>query len=133
MAIDKIVSKVTSFLEKARTPVIPIPAVILACSLFKRPGASAMYSASNAIKRQSDFGASPGVLPDGSANMMNSLIYVIISEVFRELSENGVVEVVIPANSLVITGSGANAGGPVVINGTNTTPSKGWGTLRCNK
>ena len=29
MAIDKIVSKVTSFLEKARTPVIPIPAVIL--------------------------------------------------------------------------------------------------------
>ena len=39
MAIDKIVSKVTSFLEKARTPVIPIPAVILACSLFKRPGA----------------------------------------------------------------------------------------------
>ena len=39
----------------------------------------------------------------------------------------------IPANSLVITGSGANAGGPVVITGTNATPSKGWGQLRCNK
>lgn len=133
MSLEKIVNAVTGLLEKARTPIVPIPAIILACSLFKRPGASAMTTAANVIKRQSEFGAPTGVMPDGSPNMINSLIYLIVSEIYRELSENGVVEVAIPANSLVITGSGANAGGPVVITGTNTTPSKGWGTLRCNK
>lgn len=133
MSLEKIVNAVTGLLEKARTPIVPIPAIILACSLFKRPGASAMATAANVIKRQSEFGAPTGVMPDGSPNMINSLIYLIVSEIYRELSENGVVEVAIPANSLVITGSGANAGGPVVITGTNTIPSKGWGTLRCNK
>lgn len=131
--LEKITNVITGLLEKARTPIVPIPAIILACSLFKRPGASAMMTAANVIKRQSEFGAPTGVLPDGSPNMINSLIYLIVSEVFRELTENGVVEVAIPANSLVITGSGANAGGPVVITGTNATPSKGWGQLRCNK
>ena len=98
MSLEKIVNAVTGLLEKARTPIVPIPAIILACSLFKRPGASAMATAANIIKRQSEFGAPTGVMPDGSPNMINSLIYLIVSEVYRELAENGVVEVAIPAN-----------------------------------
>jgi hypothetical protein len=133
MGIDTIVNKISSVLEKIKPPIIPIPAFLLLCTLFNRPGASAMNVASNVIKRQSEFGAPTGVLPDGSPNKMNSLIYLIASEVFRELTENGVVEVAIPPSSLIITGTGANAGGPVVITGTNVTPTKAWGQMRCNK
>jgi hypothetical protein len=93
MGIDTIVNKISSVLEKIKPPIIPIPAFLLLCTLFNRPGASAMNVASNVIKRQSEFGAPTGVLPDGSPNKMNSLIYLIASEVFRELTENGVVEV----------------------------------------
>ena len=133
MGLEKIVNSITNLIDKVRTPIIPIPAFFLICSLFRRPGASAMVTAANIIKRQNEFGGPTGALPDGSPNMMNSLIYLIVSEVYKELTENGVVEVAIPPSSLFITGAGANAGGPVVITGTNTMPGKAYGLLRCNK
>ena len=133
MALDKIVSAITNVLESIRPPIIPIPAIILLCTVFRRPGASAMMTAANVIKRQSEFGAPTGPLCDGSPNKMNSLIYVLVSEIYRELCENGVVEVAIPPGSLMITGTGANAGGPVVITGTNLAPGKAMGVIRCNK
>lgn len=128
--LQKIVDAVMGLLEKARTPIVPIPAIILACSVFKRPGTSCMLASANVIKRQSEFGAPTGALPDGSPNMMNSLIYVNMCETLKELKDNGVVEVVIPANSIVITGMGANAGGPVSFTGTNPMPIKGTGIIR---
>ena len=128
--ILNIVEKITSLIGKIRVPIIPIPAILLLCSVFKRPGASCMLAAANTIKRQSEFGAPTGALPDGSKNMMNALIYINMCETMRELRENGVVEVVIPPNSIVINSSGANAGGPVSSVGTNPLPIKGYGIIR---
>ena len=128
--IQKIVDSITKVMDSVRTPVIPIPAILLLCSVFRRPGLSAMMIASKIIKRQSEFGAPTGVLPDGSSNMINSLISVITEEIVREIQHNSVVEVVIPPGTMVITGFGANSGGPVTIIGTNTTPVKGTGITR---
>lgn len=128
--ILKIVEKITNLLNKARTPIIPIPAILLLCSVFKRPGMSCMLTSANVIKRQSEFGAPTGPLPDGSKNMMNALIYVNMCETMKELRENSVVEVVIPPSSIVINSFGANAGGPVSSVGTNALPIKGYGIIR---
>lgn len=128
--IQKIVDSITNLLNKARVPVVPIPAIILACSVFKRPGLSAMMIAANVIRRQAEFGAPTGAMPDGSPNMMNSLIYVMADEMVKEIQRNAIVESVIPAGTMVITGMGANAGGPVAITATNTTPVKTTGILR---
>ena len=128
--ILKIVDKVSDLLNRARQPIIPIPAILLLCSVFKRSGASCMLAASNVIKRQSEFGAPTGPLPDGTSNMMNALVYINMCETMRELRENSVVEVVIPPNSIVINSFGANAGGPVATVGTNGTPIKGYGIIR---
>ena len=130
MGLQTIVDAVMGLLEKARTPFIPIPAAILACGIFKRPGMSCMLASANVIRRQSEFGAPTGKLPDGSPNLMNSFIYVNMCETLKEIRENAVVEVVIPANSIVINGMGANAGGPVAITGTNPLPIKGTGIIR---
>lgn len=128
--LQKIVDAVMGLMEKARAPFIPIPAIILACGIFKRPGLSAMMIAANVIKRQAEFGAPTGALPDGSPNMMNSLIYVMTDEIVREIQKNCVIESVIPAGTMVITGTGANAGGPVAITATNTMPVKATGIPR---
>ena len=128
--IQKIVDTITGLLEKARVPIIPIPAILLACSVFRRPGMSAMMIAANVIKRQSEFGAPTGALPDGSRNMMNALIYVMTDEIVKEIQKNCVIEGVVPAGTMVITGSGANAGGPVVITATNAMPTKVTGIPR---
>lgn len=128
--LEKIVNAVMGLMEKARAPFIPISAVILACSVFKRPGLSPMMIAANIIKRQSEFGAPTGTLPDGSSNMMNALIYVMSDEIIKEIQRNCVVESVIPPGTMVITGTGANAGGPVAITATNTNPVKATGIPR---
>ena len=89
-----------------------------------------MLASANVIKRQSEFGAPTGLLPDGSPNMMNSLIYVNMCETMDELRKNAVVEAVIPANTIVITATGGNAGGPVTVVGTNTNNIKATGIIR---
>jgi hypothetical protein len=128
--IDKIVEKITNVVDKIRVPVIPIPAILLLCSVFRRPGLSAMIIASKVIRRQSEFGAPTGALPDGSPNKMNALISIMAEEIVREIQKSCVVESVIPPGGMTITGFGANAGGPVTIIGTNTLPVKATGLPR---
>lgn len=128
--LEQIVENISKLLNKVRVPVIPIPAVILACSVFKRSGLSALMIASNVIRRQAEFGAPTGVLPDGSPNKMNALIYVMTDEIVKEIQRNCIIESVIPAGTMVITGMGANAGGPVAVTCTNTAPVKATGLPR---
>ena len=75
--IDKIVKALSKVIDNVRVPIIPIPAILLLCSVFKRPGLSAMIIAAKVMRRQSEFGAPTGALPDGSSNKMNALITVI--------------------------------------------------------
>lgn len=128
--IQRIVDAINGVLESVRIPVIPIPAILLLCTVFRRPGLSAMIIASRVIKRQSEFGAPTGALPDGSANKMNALIYVLAQEIVDEIQTNCVIEAVVPPGTMVITSFGANAGGPVTSMGTNTLPTKVTGLLR---
>lgn len=130
MSISSFVDKINNLLKKARPPLVPIPAILLACSVFKRPGLSSLMIASNVIRRQGEFGAPTGALVDGSQNMMNALIYVMSDEIVKEIQKNCVVESVIPAGTMVITGMGANAGGPVAVTCTNSMPIKATGFPR---
>lgn len=129
-AIQKIVDSINKVINAVRVPVIPISATLLLCNVFKRPGLSAMMIAANVIKRQNEFGAPTGTLPDGSKNMMNALIYVMSEEIVKELQKNCVIEGVVPPGTMVLTGTGANAGGPVVVQSTNILPVKITGLLR---
>ncbi len=128
--IQKIVDSINGVLEKVRVPVIPIPAILLLCCVFKRPGLSAMMIASKVIKRQSEFGAPTGALPDGTPNKMNALIYVMTQEIVDEIQKSCVIEGVVPPGTMVVNGYGANAGGPIVTVGTNILPVKVTGILR---
>lgn len=128
--IKKIVDALNNVIDKVRVPVIPIPAALLVCSVFRRPGLSAMIIASKVIRRQSEFGAPTGELADGAPNKMNTFIAIMAEEIVREIQKSAVVESVIPAGSMVITGFGANAGGPVEIHSTNPLPIKVTGFPR---
>ena len=130
LGIQKIVDAINGVLEQVRVPVIPIPAILLLCVIFRRPGLSAMMIASKVIKRQSEFGAPTGALPDGSANKMNALIYVMAQEIVDEIQKNCVIEAVVPPGTMVITSFGSNAGGPMTSIGTNSLPTKVTGILR---
>lgn len=131
MSISSIVQNISSFIQnKMSIPLIPVPAIMLICSTIKRPGLSPMLIASRIITRQQDFGAPVGVNIDGSPNMMNQLFYVIADEIVTALKMEGKVEVAIPPGGITTIGTGANAGGPVIVTSNNVTPISGNGIMR---
>ena len=113
------------FDSNMRKPATPISAMILACSLSKRPGMSVVVSTSNIINELSKQGFPPEDLPDGTPNMMNKLIYSVVKETYRAIKEDSNVQVAIAPGSINIVATGGNAGGPVTVTGPNINIASG--------
>ena len=129
MNIQSIANSLQKMMEAVRLPVQVIPAIMLICSVIKRPGTSAMMAASEAIAGQTEFGAPTGDLPDGTPNMMNAMMYKLTKSIYKDITRNGVVQIAIPAGGITVTVEGANAGGPVISTGVNTNNVTGYGIL----
>lgn len=97
-----------------------IPALLLLCELKNRPGLSAIALTSAIIKRLPEAGIETGVNPDGSQNKINQFVRIMCEEIVTEIKDNARVTCVIEPGSVISQGTGANAGGPVVVVSTNT-------------
>ena len=131
MNITDIIQNVSSFIkDKMSIPLVPVPAIMLVGSTIKRPGLSPMLIASRIITRQQDFGAPVGVNIDGSPNLMNQMFYVVADEIVNAIKMEGKVEIAIPIGGITTVGTGANAGGPVIVTSNNISPVSGNGIVR---
>jgi hypothetical protein len=116
--------------NQMRKPAAVISAIILLCSLVRRPGLSCMISTSKIIQQNAKDGIPTDKMPDGTPNLMNIFVKNIICETYRALKEDANIQIAIPPGESAITTSGGNAGGPVVSEGTNTSPIRGVGLLQ---
>lgn len=129
MSIESICDSISSVLEKARAPIATIPAILLICSAIKRPGLSAMMIASRIIKRQSEAGAPFGAAADGSANVAEAMERIRVEEMVNALKMESRVQIGMPIGGVQIMATGANSGGPVVVNGFNINMPHGDGIV----
>ena len=129
MTIQSICDSITKLINTARTPLNTIPAAILVCSAINRPGLSPMLIASNIIRRQSEAGAPFGAAADGSANIAEAMERIRVEEMVKALKMDAKVQVGIPIGGIQFTGTGANAGGPVVVKGFNINNAHGIGII----
>jgi hypothetical protein len=129
MSIESICNSISSVLEKARAPIATIPAILLICSAIKRPGLSAMMIASRIIKRQSEAGAPFGAAADGSANVAEAMERIRVEEMVNALKMESRVQIGMPIGGVQIMATGANSGGPVVVNGFNINMPHGDGIV----
>lgn len=113
-----------------RNPVKLISPIILICALGRRPGLSCVISTANVIQGLAKEGIPTEPLPDGSPNMMNQMVSKIICETYRALREDASVQIGIAPGSITVTASGANAGGPIVVNGFNVNSSGGFALIQ---
>ena len=127
--LETILNSIHSTLNKLKTPAKILPALLLYCTAIKRPGLSAAQIASRVISNNARLGINTGTNPDGSPNVVNEYTYNIVKTIVDAIAEEGVVHVAIPAGSLMIQVTGANAGGPVVSVGTNTTNTIAYGLI----
>ena len=127
MNIRSICNSIDKLITKARMPLAVIPSVMLVCSAINRPGLSAMLTASNIIRRQSEAGAIPGPSPDGGANISEAMERIRIEEIFKAIKFDGKVQIGVPIGGIRFSGTGASAAGPVKVEGFNVNSPYGVG------
>lgn len=123
--IDKIKSTVTGI--RPKFPVFP--AMLMACSLAKRPGLSVNVSVANIISSLKKQGFKTEKGPDGQPNMTTKYTHTIVKEMFRAINEDGAVKIALPIGSITVQATGANAGGPVTCVGFNITDTTASGLM----
>ena len=129
MSIKQICESITKLFTNALPPFPQLPRILLVCSMIKRQGLSAIRSTSNIVKDLNKLGIPTGPMPDGSPNLTVAFAFASTKENFRALKQDASVQVAVQPGSMMITGFGANAGGPVNIQGVNTSPSIAVGAV----
>jgi hypothetical protein len=132
MKVSDITRKINSFFQMVDakiTKVIPFPAILLLCAARSRQGLSPMRSLTNICQSLEEQGIPTGSNPDGSPNLIVSVTYEILKEIYRAQTEDAVVQGSIEPGAMMIQTNGANAGGPVVSIGTNMLPTHTWGII----
>jgi hypothetical protein len=130
MTVESIVTSIKNLFGAVRVPLVPIPAMMLGGGASGRPGISSMMVASNVIRRLPEVGAPVGPNTDGTANIYEGIVRLIVEEVVKAIKLDGKIEIAIPPDAIKSVGQGGNAGGPVVVVSKNVNPVQGVGVLR---
>lgn len=120
--INTIANNIEKVFSSVRPALQTIPPILLICEIYQRPGLSAIALASAIIRRLPEAGIETGVNNDGSPNKNNQFVRILCEELVKEIKDNARVTCIIEPGTINSLGTGANAGGPVVVNSINTTP-----------
>lgn len=107
-----------------------IPAILLLCEINNRPGLSAMLLSSKIINELPKYGIPIGKNPDGSENKITNFVKILSNETITHLKDYAKVDGVIKTGGITFQGTGANAGGPVSVNGMNINNAELGGIIR---
>lgn len=120
--INTIANNIEKVFSSVRPALQTIPPILLISEIYQRPGLSAIALASAIIRRLPEAGIETGVNNDGSPNKNNQFVRILCEEIVKEIKDNARVTCIIEPGTINSLGTGANAGGPVVVNSINTTP-----------
>ena len=127
--INTIAQGIENAFKAVRPPVQSIPPLLLPVGVTQRPGLSAIALTSAIIKRLPEAGIETGVNADGSPNKINQFVRVLCEEIVTEIKDNAKVTCVLQPGTINSIGTGANAGGPVVVTSYNTIPVNTMGII----
>jgi hypothetical protein len=97
--------------------------------MIRRPGLSVIQSVANITKDLNKIGIPTGKNPAGCENMSLGYSYAYVNEIYRALKKDTSLQVGVAPGSLMITAFGSNGGGPIVVQGMNTSPAVGFGDI----
>lgn len=127
--IETTADAINTSLEGARPPLQPLPIPLVPVGAQSRPGLSAIALTSAVISRLPEAGIETGVNPDGSPNVLNMFIRILCEEIVKEIKDNAKVSIGLMPGTVISTGTGASAAGPVTVVSTSTTFTGGYGIV----
>lgn len=122
--VKQICNAVDALVDKARPPMESLPATIVAAGAQCMPGLSKMEIISKVINRLPEAGIPNTENTDGSANLINSLVKIIVEEIVDAIRLSTRVQGGIMPFGIQIFGTGTNAGGPFTFTGYNINAIK---------
>jgi hypothetical protein len=130
MGIEQICKTISNFFNNVRPPFPQLSRLLLVCSMIRRPGLSVIQSVANITKDLNKLGIPTGSMPDGSANLTVAFTFANTNEIYRAMKNDASIQVGAQPGSMMVTAYGANAGGPIVVNGMNISPGMLFGNLK---
>lgn len=130
MNISNVVEAISKTMEGVNLPANILPPMLLKCISLARTGLSAYKIASKIIQNNKALGIPTETNPDGSENLINAFTYNVVKEIVEAIKNDATVQAAIPASSLLIEANGGNAGGPIVVTGTNLMDSVANGIIQ---
>lgn len=107
-------------------PKLGLPQILLGKT---RSGLDSGALTSSIIGRMKETGIPTGPLADGTPNAIEELVRIMVEEIVDAIQNDMRVDVAVDIGMLV-TSTGANAGGPVASTGANIKPHTGVGIAR---
>ena len=120
MTIENLAKKIEEIMDSIPRPANVLPPSLLYCATIKRSGMSLAKTFGKTIADCAAAGLNTQRNPDGTENCYNILAYCIEKNILDTIKNDGVVQAAGLAGSIVFTGTGANGGGPVTIEGVNS-------------
>ena len=130
MGIEQICKTISNFFNNVRPPFPQLSRLLLVCSMIRRPGLSVIHSVANITKDLNKIGIPTGKNLAGCENMSLGYSYAYVNEIYRALIKDTSLQVGVAPGSLMITAFGSNAGGPIVVQGMNTSAGQGFGDIK---
>jgi hypothetical protein len=129
MGTQEISNAINSLFKYILPPFPQLSRLLTISSSMEKPGLSDITSVSNIVKELNNRGIPTGSMPDGSPNLTVAFANAIASEVYRAMKEDTSVQVGCQPGTMMLTAYGANGGGPIVVQGTNTSPGMLYGKI----
>jgi hypothetical protein len=128
--IDSIIAGFTKILNLSSIGSPPaIPAPLILTGVPKRSGLSPTKVATRIISRKSEAGLPIGALPSGVVSPEELMWRIAVEEIFKEIQENGIISVAIPAG-ITLSAAGTSPSGPVTVAGATVIYAKGYGVIQ---
>ncbi len=109
--------------DRVKIPKLSLFEILLA---DLRPGLDDDFISNDVISKFEKIGIPSGALEGGRPNVMEEYTKILTSSIVDAIQSDMRVDVAVPVG-MQIVGVGGNAGGPIVVNGTSTTPHKATG------
>ena len=128
-SVNKICNDLNDILRLA-IPCLPkIPPVMLALGAPSRKGLNKKLISSKIISRFSEIGIPNGPDAAGDQNVMEAYTALVVEEIVDAMCYDARVDVAFKPMGITVMGTGGNSGGPVVIQGYNTSFACTNGTI----
>jgi hypothetical protein len=130
-SISQVLKLLLGAFSLMQKPAQTIPPFLLLAGAEMRPGMSGRDLAANVISRmESDAGIPMGDIFGDGPNAISSAMLIQAQEQISHIQTKAKVTSVIKPGSVQITAVGGNAGGPIVVQGSNVSLTQNSGILQ---